>query len=118
MSYYSKVQLVFEGSDYFASYSDDKIIPFLVEKALLFKKTPLIDNFDEIYFDDLTAVFNGELVNIHTDGYLFEPFLAFLSKEVPNVVFGARGFGEEFEDVWVYFYKNGSKSIEFPDSLG
>ena len=109
MSYYTQVQLLFEGADYFATISDEKIQPMLAEAAARFdlyppkKVNPFLVKINSDWFSDKWLSMSG-----YRDQA--EEFLKYMSLKFPGVTFYARGFGEEFSDVWVTSYLRGESN--------
>jgi len=69
----------------------------------------------EMEQDELTRAMGGELTEMH--GYIdkFQALFLVLSTEFSETVFGARGFGEEFDDVWISYFKGGKSFDSYPE---
>lgn len=69
----------------------------------------------EMEQNELKQALSGEFTQMH--GYT-DKFLALfqvLSAEFSDTVFGVRGFGEEFDDVWIYYFNNGEAVDSYPE---
>src|SRR5262249_13849059 len=62
---------------------------------------------DYIIEDITELIQKGQITSInHWDDWL-EPFLLELSNRFPKMTIGLRGMGEEFEDLWIAWYRKG-----------
>jgi hypothetical protein len=108
MSYYTQVQLVFEGASYFAAVSDEKIQPMLAAAAAAFDLypprgvNPFLPENPADWFSDRLILMSGYRTQA-------AEFLKYMSLKFPGVRFSARGLGEEFDDVWVSSYLSGEE---------
>jgi hypothetical protein len=111
MSYYTQVQLAFEGADSFAAISDEKIQPMLASAAAGFdlyppqKVNPFLVRSAEDWFSEKLLPMSGFRDQA-------EEFLKYMSLKFPGVTFYARGLGEEFSDVWFAAFIEGEPSSE------
>ena len=108
MSYYTQVQLTFEGDSYFAAVSDEKIQPMLAAAAAEFDLYPP-DGVNPFLPDNSEDWFTDRLILMSGYRSEAEKFLKYMSLKFPGVTFSGRGLGEEFEDVWVMSYLNGQR---------
>lgn len=113
MSYYTRVQIAFEGASYFAAYSDEKILPHIIEKAEGFRGKYTNIGFDVQCLDSLGVALTGETLEIKSYaplGPVFEEFVLYLSNAMPGTTFGTRGWGEDFSDTWTFSFCNGQQA--------
>jgi len=111
MSYYTNVQLSFEGADYFAAVSDEKIQPMLASAAAEFDLYPP-RKINPFLVDASSDWFSDKLLSMSGYRDQAEEFLKYMSLKFPGVTFLARGLGEEFFDVWVTSYLHGESSSQ------
>jgi hypothetical protein len=70
----------------------------------------------EDFLADFREALMGETALIN---HWYEPYavevMKFVSSHFPETLFGVRGVGEEFDDVWVRYFKNGRVHERRPD---
>ncbi|MQA18020.1 hypothetical protein [Rugamonas rivuli] len=122
MSYYTKLEVSIFGDNS----GDEGFCSKVVEFA---KNAKIVDaggwasnsgwategGYLEIEQNELKQAMSGEFTEMH--GYI-DKFLALflvLSAEFSDTVFGVRGFGEEFDDVWIFYFKDGKSFDSYPE---
>ena len=102
MSYYTRVEAIYEGQETW----DEKFVQDAVAWATA-------DGWHALEVEHLQQVLTGEVALFR--GYLDHVVQRFtdLSRHFPVVTFGVRGWGEEFEDVWLSYIKNGRPTRSF-----
>ncbi len=105
MSYYTKIELVFWGQET----GDEQFIKEVLDWVAG-------QSWDSLDIENLRLALAGNTVEF--PGYLChieEKFLP-MSKNFPAVTFGVRGWGEEFDDIWLRYFKNGTGTLADPDA--
>lgn len=111
MSYYTKVEVIFWNNDA----PDEQFVEQVVAWARNFTGWAPTSGIDaNLDMDDLQAALAGNLTEFHGYRDKFEDMFLKISKQFPGAIFAARGFGEEFDDVWVGFFKSGGHYTELP----
>ena len=69
----------------------------------------------ELEQNELIQALGGEITEMHGYNDKFLALFRILSAEFSDTIFGVRGFGEEFEDVWVFYLKGGNYFESCPE---
>ncbi len=64
---------------------------------------------------ELQQAMSGEFTEMHGYSDKFVALFLVLSAEYADTVFGVRGFGEEFHDVWFFYFKGGKDFDAYPE---
>lgn len=64
---------------------------------------------------ELKQAMGGEFTQMHGYSDKFLALFLTLSAEFSDTVFGVRGFGEEFDDVWSFYFKGGKDFDSYPE---
>ena len=122
MSYYTKLEVGIFGEN-----ADDEGFYSKVVEVARHAKTVDADGWAsqsgwsteggylELEQKELIQALSGAITQMH--GYV-DKFIALfrvLSAEFSDTIFGVRGLGEEFEDVWVFYLKGGNYFESYPE---
>lgn len=109
MSYYSTLQIgVFALDDFDFDTLSNKILGQLQE-----------DGIHEDVLQDIRAAFAGEQALVKVVGAYLVSLIDFIHHCVPHLEFDARGWGEEFGDIWMRSYRANSNVFSVgPFDLG
>lgn len=104
MSYYTNIEIVFWDNSLPSEDFADQVIAWAKEDHVNWEPSSGVDDMD---IDSLTDALTGKMTLFHGYQDKFDEMFTRISGHFHGVVFGVRGWGEDFEDAWLGYFKNG-----------